>query len=473
MSTPSKHQPPTEVKISVDDVQKELYAKRQKIYPRQVHGLFAFLKNLSGAILLGIFYLFPWFTWDDRQAVLFDLPAQQFYIFGLVFWPQDLIYLALLLIIAGLALFFFTTLAGRLWCGFACPQTVWTDSFLWMERIVEGDRPQRMKLDKAPFSAKKFRIKATKHTLWIVFSLFTGLTFVGYFSPIRELSMNILDWSLGGWEVFWLFFYGLATYGNAGWLREQICIYMCPYARFQSSMFDKDTMIIAYDEERGEPRGSRKRSDDLKEKNLGACINCTLCVQVCPTGIDIRDGLQYQCISCSACIDVCNDVMDKMKYPRGLIRYTTEHALHHEGTHVFRPRVFVYGGILLALILGLFYSIADRLPIDVDIIRDRTNLYTETNSGHIKNTYMLRLMNKDKDNHDYQLTASGIDGLTLEKNKAVISVAAGEMLDLPISLLALPDAIKDRSNVVHITVSATDNPQISITEESSFLYSTP
>lgn len=472
MSNPSNHQKTTEVKISVDDVQKELYAKRQKIYPRQVHGLFAFLKNLSGSILLGIFYLFPWLTWDDRQAVLFDLPAQQFYIFGLVFWPQDLIYLALLLIIAGLALFFFTTLAGRLWCGFACPQTVWTDSFLWMERIVEGDRPQRMKLDKAPFSARKFRIKATKHTLWIVFSLFTGLTFVGYFSPIRELTMNMMAWNLGGWEIFWLFFYGLATYGNAGWLREQICIYMCPYARFQSSMFDKDTMIIAYDYNRGEPRGSRKRSDDLKEKNLGECINCTLCVQVCPTGIDIRDGLQYQCISCSACIDVCNDVMDKMNYPRGLIRYTTEHALHNEGTHVFRPRIFVYGGILLALVLGLMYSIADRTPIDVDIIRDRTNLYTETNSGHIKNTYMLRLMNKDKDDHDYQFSVSGIEGLTLEKNKAVVTVAAGEMLDLPVSLLALPDAIKDRSNVVHITVTAKDNPQISITEESSFLYST-
>ena len=258
---------------ATEEVEQSLYAKRQKIYPREVHGIFAALRTAGVLGLLGFYYVIPWLTWDGHQAILFDLPARKFYIFGLVFWPQDFFYLTLLLIVAAFSLFFFTALAGRLWCGYACPQTVWTEAFLWIERKVEGGRPKQMKLDKEPMSLRKFRIKFTKHFLWIVFAIYTGLTFVGYFSPMRELAVDFINWNLGPWETFWIFFYGFATYGNAGWLREQVCTYMCPYARFQSAMFDRDTLIISYDAERGEPRGARKKSVDPKGAGLGHCID--------------------------------------------------------------------------------------------------------------------------------------------------------------------------------------------------------
>ncbi|MGR8948579.1 MAG: cytochrome c oxidase accessory protein CcoG, partial [Gammaproteobacteria bacterium] len=300
------------------ELPKSLYEKSEKIYPREVHGLFAFLRTTMVFILLGLFYVMPWVPWGDNPAILFDLPARKFYIFWWTLWPQDFLYLTFLLMLAALALFFFTTLAGRLWCGYACPQTVWTELFMWIERKVEGNRGRQMKLDKAQMSMRKFRIKATKHTLWILLSLFTGFTFVAYFTPAQALVNKLLSNSLGPWETFWILFYGFATYGNAGFMREQVCKYMCPYARFQSAMFDKDTLVIAYDDKRGDPRGSRRADSDYKSQGLGDCINCSMCVQVCPTGIDIRDGLQYECIGCSACIDVCNDVMDKMGYEKHL-----------------------------------------------------------------------------------------------------------------------------------------------------------
>ena len=309
------------------DIEQALYERRQKIYPRQVHGLFARLR-LSGVVaLMGIYYFTPWLMWDERQAILFDLPGRKFYIFGLIFWPQDLIYLSALLILAALSLFFFTALAGRLWCGYACPQTVWTEVFLWIERKIEGDRMRQIKLDKAPWNGSKLAIKGAKHGAWIALSLWTGYTFVGYFTPIRDLGVSLLTLGLGPWETFWVLFYGFATYGNAGWLREQVCIYMCPYARFQSAMFDKDTLIISYDTARGEPRGSRKRSVDPRQAGLGDCIDCTMCVQVCPTGIDIRNGLQYQCIGCAACVDACDDVMGRLGYEPGLVRYTASRRI--------------------------------------------------------------------------------------------------------------------------------------------------
>ena len=317
-----------------------LYRKDPKVYPRDVKGTFASLRKLAMVALLGLYYLIPWINWAGHQAVLFDLPARKFYIFGLTFWPQDFIFLTMMLIIAGLSLFFVTAVAGRLWCGYACPQTVWTEAFLWIERLVEGDRNKRMKLDAAPWSGHKLLLKTLKQFLWIGFALWTGFTFVGFFTPIKELGAAVFTFQLGAWETFWLLFYSFATYGNAGILREQVCKYMCPYARFQSAMFDKDTLVIAYDEARGEPRGGRSKSVVPSEQGLGDCIGCTLCVQVCPTGIDIREGLQIECIACAACIDVCDQVMDKMDYKKGLISYTTEHRLSSEETHVFRPRIF-------------------------------------------------------------------------------------------------------------------------------------
>ena len=445
-----------------------LYAKRQKIYPRITFGFFSRLKALSGLILLGIYYIFPWLQWGGHQAVLFDLPARQFHVFGLTFWPQDFIYLAFLLIIAGISLFFFTTLAGRLWCGFACPQTIWTDSFLWMERLVEGDRSKQIKLDQAPMSWRKFRLKTTKHILWLSFSLWTGLTFVGYFTPIRELSQGLLTFNLSGWETFWLLFYSLATYGNAGWLREQICTYMCPYARFQSAMFDKDTMIIAYDDSRGEPRGSRKRGTNYKAQGLGDCVNCTICVQVCPADIDIRDGLQYQCISCSACIDACDEVMDKMGYPRGLVRYTTENSLNGIPTHVFRPRVFIYGSILLALLIGLGYTISARVLLQLDVIHDRNTLFRETEPGQIENVYTLKIMNMDNKFHSYEISASGIEGLQLAQAQE-IQVDPGRVLNFPVRLMVNKNNLVKSSNKITFQLTAVDDPKLTVTEEARFL----
>ncbi|UCH15990.1 MAG: cytochrome c oxidase accessory protein CcoG, partial [Burkholderiales bacterium] len=322
-----------------------LYQKQRKIYARAVSGWFAGWRwALVWATQL-LFYGLPWVEWNDRQAVLFDLPARRFYLFDLILYPQDFIYLTGLLVVSAYGLFLFTAVAGRLWCGYACPQTVYSEIYMWVERRIEGDRARRMKRDAGPWTVDRVWRFAAKQAVWIAIGLWTGFTFVGYFTPIRTLSSAAITLSLGPWETFWILFYGFATYGNAGYLREQVCKYMCPYARFQSAMFDKDTMIISYDPERGEPRGTRGRSTDLTAANLGHCIDCGLCVQVCPTGIDIRNGLQYECIGCAACIDVCNGVMDKMKYPRGLVRYATQNGMANHWTraqmfrHVVRPRV--------------------------------------------------------------------------------------------------------------------------------------
>jgi len=446
-----------------------LYSSDAKIYPRAVHGLFAMWRSIGVFILLGIYYIVPWLEWADRQAVLFDLPSRKFHIFGLTFWPQDFFYFAVILIIAAFALFFFTAIAGRLWCGYACPQTVWTELFMWIARKVEGDRPKQIKLDKMPWNAYKIRVKTTKHLLWILLAAYTGFTFVGYFTPIDELASRILELSLGPWEWFWIIFYSFATWGNAGFMREQVCIYMCPYARFQSAMFDNDTLIISYDEQRGEPRGSRKRNEDPTSKNLGSCIDCTLCVQVCPTGIDIRNGLQYQCIACSACIDVCDGVMDKMGYERGLIKYTTENARQGNVVSLFRPRIIVYALALILMTVSLAYAIITRIPLEVDIIRDRARLFNETDTGLIENTYSLQIINKDEATHTYKITASGIDNIKMIIKSPIITVPAGEVMDVPLRLQVDAYDIKNRSTEVMLSVRSTDNEDIHADEAARFL----
>ena len=445
-----------------------MYQSREKVYPREVHGLFQQLRTVAVFALLGLFYLLPWVPWGDRQAVLFDLPARQFHIFGITFWPQDFIYLTLLLIICALGLFFVTAVAGRVWCGYACPQTVWTEVFMWIERKIEGDRPKRMKLDKAPWTFDKVWKKTAKHTAWVALGLWTGFTFVGFFTPITELGARTLTADLGGWETFWLLFYGFATWGNAGFLRENVCLYMCPYARFQSAMFDRDTLIISYDESRGEPRGPRRRDADHNALGLGDCIDCKMCVQACPTGIDIRDGLQYECIACGACIDACDNVMDRMGYPRGLIRYTTENSLEGKPTRLFRPRVIVYGLLLLVLASVFVTGIVLRTPLRLDIIPDRNTLYRETDAGLIENVYTLKIMNMDQQPHSYTLSASGLEGLSIASRPARIDVAPGEVRTIPASLRVDPDDVRPGGHDVRITLQATGESGLRVVEETRF-----
>lgn len=453
----------------IDSTEASLFAKREKVYPRQVSGIFAQLRVAGVLVLLGLFYLVPWINLDSRQAVLFDLPNRKFYIFDWIFWPQDFIYLACLLVIAALALFLFTALAGRLWCGYACPQTVWTEVFLWIERKVEGDRAKQMKLDRAPWDKHKYLTKGTKHTIWIVFSLFTGFTFVGFFTPIRELSVSLLTFDLGPWESFWLFFYSFATYGNAGWMREQVCMYMCPYARFQSAMFDDNTLIVTYDSERGENRGSRKKTEDYKLKGLGDCIDCTMCVQVCPTGIDIRNGLQYECIGCAACIDVCDSVMDKMGYPKGLIRYSTENAMQGAETQIMRPRVIVYSIMIIGFLASIVYGIQTRVPTALDIIRDRNSLFRENFEGMIENVYTLKVLNMDIKDHDYNLQVTGLDSLSLGNTPTSLHVAAGEVIEFPVVLAVDPSEMDETSHEIQFKIEASDDPEIVVRTVGSFI----
>ncbi|MDJ0738465.1 MAG: cytochrome c oxidase accessory protein CcoG [Gammaproteobacteria bacterium] len=451
-------------------IEEELYKKREKLYPREVHGVFAVLRLLAVAALLGIYYGLPWVNWDGHQAVLFDLPARKFYIFGLTFWPQDFFYLSMLLIIAAIALFMFTALAGRLWCGYACPQTVWTEIYMWIEQKIEGNSRQQRKRDQGPRNAAYFRVKITKHAVWLLFSLWTGFTFVGYFTPITELWTNFMTWELGPWETFWIFFYGFATYGNAGFMREQVCIYMCPYARFQSVMFDHDTLIISYDEKRGDPRGSRKRGTPSADVGLGDCIDCSLCVQVCPVGIDIRDGLQYQCIGCAACIDVCDDVMDKMGYPRGLVKYTTENTLQGKTTKLVRPRILVYVGILTFVSAALVYALVTRVPLEFNILRDRNVLYTETDEGLVQNVYNLKIINMEDQPQRYRLAVSGIEGLQVIGQTEGIEVASGAVIDLPLRVQVDPVELKTSSSEVMFRIESEINPDdISIQERARFL----
>ncbi|QIL79080.1 cytochrome c oxidase accessory protein CcoG [Diaphorobacter sp. HDW4A] len=393
-----------------------LYEAHKKIYARSISGVFARWRWLLVFLTQAFFYLVPWFQWGERQMVLFDLDARRFYLFGLVLYPQDFIYLTGLLIISALSLFLFTAVAGRLWCGFACPQTVYTELFMWIEHKVEGDRSARMRLDRGGWTFEKIWKKITKQTVWIALALWTGFTFVGYFVPIRELGAELLALH-GTWQLFWVLFYAFATYGNAGYMREQVCMYMCPYARFQSAMFDKDTLIVGYDAERGEPRAPRTRKVDHKSKGLGDCIDCSMCVQVCPTGIDIRNGLQYQCIGCGLCIDACNSVMDKMEYPRGLIRLSTQNGIANKLTQsqmfkrVLRPRVLLYSTVLVSLCIAMMVSLIGRTPLKVDVVRDRAALSRIVAGGKLENVYRLQIMNATESQRSYHISATGLDGI--------------------------------------------------------------
>ncbi|MFW5824030.1 MAG: cytochrome c oxidase accessory protein CcoG [Marinobacter sp.] len=447
----------------------ELYASRKKIYVREVKGLFQRIRVFSLLALMGMYFLFVWITIDGEPLIHFDLPAREFHLYGMTFFPQDFFLLAAMLIICAFGLFFITTLFGRVWCGYTCPQTVWTFIFMWVEERIEGSRNKRMKLDKSPNSPEKIARKSAKHAVWLLIALATGLTFVGYFYPIRELLADIFTLNANGWAYFWVGFFTVATYLNAGWMREQVCLYMCPYARFQSVMFDPNTRVVSYDPNRGEPRGSRKKSADREKLGLGDCIDCGLCVQVCPTGIDIRDGLQYECIGCALCIDACDSVMDKMGYPRGLIRYTTENELEGRPSKLLRPRTFGYGALLMLMIGAVAFTIATRVPVELDVIRDRGALFSYNNNGWIENSYTVTIKNMAEVPREFRIELEGIESARLLRGNEPVQVEPGELRSVPVVVEVDPEELDDINTNLRFRIKSPGNNPVTDETESRFV----
>ncbi|WP_100639639.1 cytochrome c oxidase accessory protein CcoG [Marinobacter salexigens] len=446
----------------------ELYASRKKIYVKEVKGLFQRIRTVSLLVLMSMYFLFVWLTLDGNPLIHFDLPAREFHLYGATFYPRDFFLLSGMLIICAFGLFFITTLFGRVWCGYTCPQTVWTFIFMWVEERIEGSRNKRMKLDKAPNTREKMFKKSTKHTIWLLIALLTGLTFVGYFYPIRELISDLFTLQANGWAYFWVTFFTAATYINAGWMREQVCLYMCPYARFQSVMFDPNTRIVSYDPNRGEPRGGRKKDVKPEEVGLGDCIDCGQCVHVCPTGIDIRDGLQYECIGCALCIDACDEIMDKMDYPRGLIRYTTENELEGKPSKLLRPRTFGYGAVLTAMVGAIVFVIATRVPAQLDVLRDRGALFNFNGEGRIENSYTLKIVNMSEVPQTFNLSVKGLEGIRI-LTQTQVSVASGENRSLPTVVDVPPESIPQSNNEIIFHAQSGTDASLKLETESRFV----
>ncbi|WP_367987730.1 cytochrome c oxidase accessory protein CcoG [Vibrio sp. NTOU-M3] len=437
-----------------------------RIYVRESKGTFQKLRRYGGWFLLLLFALTPWIPYGERQAILLDIGHQQFNFFGTTLYPQDLTLLALLFMIAAFGLFFITTFLGRVWCGYLCPQTVWTFMYIWFEEKLEGSANKRRKQDSTKPTFKLILRKTAKHLAWIAIALITGLTFVGYFVPMKALVVNFFTFEASFWPVFWVLFFAGCTYANAGWMRSIVCIHMCPYARFQSAMFDKDTFIVGYDAKRGEARGPRSRKADPKTMGLGDCIDCDLCVQVCPTGIDIRDGLQYECINCGACIDACNNTMDRMGYEKGLINYTTEHRLSGHHTKVMRPKLLGYGAVLLVMFALFFVQIASVDPAGLSVLRDRNQLFRVNSSGEVENTYTLKIINKTQQIQQYQLDVTGLSDVSWY-GKQTVQVQPGEVLNLPMSLGVEPESLSSPISTIQFVLSDSNNFTIEV--ESRFI----
>jgi cytochrome c oxidase accessory protein FixG len=447
----------------------DLAGDHDKVYNRHLsNGKFLKLRRLLVWPLLIAYFLTPWLNLMERQSVLFDLPERKFHIFWVTFYPQDGILLAFLLIISAFTLFAVTNVFGRVWCGFTCPQTVWTQIFMWLEYKTEGDRSKRMKLDKMPWNVEKIARKGSKHGSWILIGFLTGLTFVGYFTPIRELVVDLFTFDAAPAAVFWVMFFLIATYANAGFLREQVCKYMCPYARFQSVMYDAHTLVVTYNEKRGENRGPRKPKVDYRDQGLGDCIDCTWCVQVCPVDIDIRDGLQYECINCGLCVDACDSIMDKMGYDRGLISFTTENNIAGGKTKLIRPRLLGYVFFIVLMVGALITTLVQRVPMEADIERDRNVMHRINNDGFIENPYRVKIVNMLGDTHRYELRIIDNERFVLSGDTS-IQVEGGDVKE-GIILITVDPADIDRFRYdIEVEVKAIDDPDLVKTIETRFM----
>ena len=443
------------------------YKSQASVYVREQKGLYQKIRRNTNWLLMFIFIAMPFVQFNDQQAVLLDVVKQEFRIFNLTFWPQDFILLAGILMVAAFALFFVTTWLGRVWCGYVCPQTVWTLAFVWVEHRIEGTRNKRIALDKAPWTLSKFVKKTAKHLIWQLMSLVTATTFISYFIPVNELysTMFTFDWS--GAVTFWVLFFALATYGNAGWMREHVCIHLCPYSRFQSAMFDKNTLMVAYDAKRGENRAPRKRKDDPKTLGLGDCVDCNLCVDVCPAGIDIRNGIQYECINCGLCIDACDETMEKFNYPKGLIRYTSEQNLAGKEVKRFNLKIISYGSltVMFIVLLGLWFN--NRVPLEANIIRDRNALYRVNYEGIVENTYTLKILNKSQKPLHFDIDVLNIAYPEIKLPKAVL-IEAGTMQEVPVTLAINGDFLKNKITEIIFAIKSTEQPEIQLQKNTVF-----
>ena len=423
-----------------------LYAARTRIHPKRVWGMYRKFKWLAMGVLLGLYYIAPWFRWDrgvnaPDQAFLIDMPARRAYFLWVEIWPQEVYYFAGILIIAAFGLFLATALLGRVWCGFTCPQTVWTDLFIWVERIVEGDRSNRIRLDKAPWSVEKIRKRIVKHTIWLLISLFTGGAWIMFFTDAPTLVNDIINLNISGNIILFIGLFSGTTYLLAGFAREQVCTYMCPWPRIQASMLDEDSLIVTYERWRGEPRAKPTRDADYN--NRGHCIDCNNCVVVCPTGIDIRDGNQLECIGCGLCIDACNNVMDKINLPHGLITYDSINRSNARAKNkvvkyrLFRMRTILYSLLMLVSFVVMFYSLATRNHLEVNVLADRNPLFVTLKNGSIRNGYTFKILNKSTQPRKYILWVENLDGAAISA-VGIDTLGNGEIL----SLSAPADAVK-------------------------------
>lgn len=448
-----------------------LYETWQKIYPLWVNGGFQTARRVVLGVLLLVFYAGPWLTWNGAPGVFFDLEHRRFTLLWTTFVPEEFVLLAWLLLIAALVLFTVTVAAGRVFCGWACPQTVWSLVYFSIERWVEGDRNARIRLDRGPWTRKRFALKAVKYSLWAFVAFSISITFVGYFEPIRELLPRIARFDLTGWEQVALILPAGGSFLFSGVLREQVCFHMCPYARFQSVMFDHDSLIISYDIDRGEPRGSRRRGADPAAAGLGSCIDCKKCVNVCPTGIDIRDGLQYQCIGCAACIDACADVMSTMGYGESLVRYSSENRDRGDLVRWLRPRLIGYASLVVVLLTLFSYVVVNRIPVGLDVARDRNRLYRENWDGSVENVYALGLENRDSKDHTYRISLRSRLPLEFDGDQEV-TVSAYERIALPVRLILAGEdagAFVEADDEVLFHVQSVGRPTIEIEKTSHFL----